>query len=195
MYNYSNNLSKKKGGVYGGGGTWHAHRGRSQCGWGGPRCTPVCKIKRGCDSTNPARMGPGGMVVGHVACTVWGFSGSPRRGDRNGAKKRWRFAGKKNSTPPTDTLFPIICQKRHGCPKYLKYIKYLIPQKTQYLILQVLDTLFFFLVLFYLFSLCQVLFSQKKRQVLDQVQKKSGYLSKYLTFFFENKYLTDPVRG
>ena len=62
----------------------------------------------------------------------------------------------------------------HGCPKYLKYIKYLIPQKIQYLILQVLDTLFFFLVLFYLFSLCQVLFSQKKRQVLDQVQKKVG---------------------
>ena len=77
----------------------------------------------------------------------------------------------------------------HGCPKYLKYIKYLIPQKIQYLILQVLDTLFFFLVLFYLFSLCQVLFSQKKRQVLDQVQKKSGYLIKYLTFFLRKQVL------
>ena len=92
-------------------------------------------------------------------------------------------------------LFFVLSSNDHGCPKYLKYIKYLIPQKIQYLILQVLDTLFFFLVLFYLFSLCQVLFSQKKRQVLDQVQKKSGYLIKYLTFFCENKYLTDSARG
>ena len=54
--------------------------------------------------------------------------------------------------------------KCHGCPKYLKYIKDVIPQKTQYLILEILDTLFFFLALFYVFSLCQVPFSQKKKK-------------------------------
>ena len=104
-----------------------------------------------------------------------------------------KFLGTKTADPPI--LKSESLDKTHGCPKYLKYIKYLIPQKTQYLILEVLDTLFFFLVLFYLVSLCQVLFPQKKRQVLDQVQKKSGYLIKYLTFFCENKYLTDSVRG
>ena len=47
----------------------------------------------------------------------------------------------------------------HGCPKYLKYIKYLIPQKTQYLILEVLDTLFFFSRTFLLvFSLSSTFF-------------------------------------
>ena len=142
-------------------------------------------------SLQPDRWGssppPSFRISSLGVCNIeFGYFGQPPFGLGKGKcelfmdGKDWRkkkgiqiFQKKKNSG----------AHSRHGCPKYLKYIKYLIPQKTQYLILEVLDTLFFFLVLFYLFSLCQVLFLQKKRQVLDQVQKK-WVLDQVLERFF-----------
>ena len=89
---------------------------------------------------------------------------------------------------------------------FLWYLKYLTPlffplkMTVKYLKIdqvldrnQVLDTLFFFLVLFFTFlpsgRVCQVLVFAKKRQVLDQVPTFFLYLSKYLTFFFVKKVL------